>query len=251
MEDIQYHLLAEVEERHWWHRALRQAITEALARHTSGERLAILDAGCGTGGVLRALGSQHRVCGMDLSSLALGYCRSRGARELVRAELVRASVEQIPFAAASFDAVISIDVLSHSSITSDLAAVKELARILRPGGLLILQLSAFDRLRGEHDESVHQVRRYTRRQVVALLGQVGFVPVSVRYRLAFLPPLMLINNLLASRRREEGKADIALPPPWINGSLRAAARVDQRLGGLIPWGSSVFYVGRLGLAVAA
>ena len=239
MEDLQYHLLAQVEDRHWWHRALRQAITEALAKHAPSGRLEILDAGCGTGGVIRSLSSRHRVHGMDLSPLALGYCRGRGARDLVRG-----SVEALPFAASSFDAVISIDVLSHSSIASDLAAMHELCRILRPGGLLILQLSAFTGLSGEHDVSVYQVRRYTRPQIVEMLGQAGFVPRATRYRLAFLPPLMMLNNLMARRQRADSEADIALPDRRINGLLRLAAWVDHRLGGVMPWGSSVFYVGQ-------
>lgn len=240
MEDVQYHLLAEVEDRHWWHRALRQAIARALVKHAPGRPLEILDAGCGTGGVLRFLAGDHRLTGLDLSPLALGYSRRRGARRLARG-----SVERLPFADRSFDAAVSIDVLSHRSIRCDLAAMRELGRVLRPGGLLILQLSAFEALSGEHDVSVHQVRRYTRRQVTRLLGEAGFSPISVRYRLAFLPPLMLINNALARRRQDTvEEADIALPSPWINGTLRAAAWLDHRLGKIAPFGSSVFYVGR-------
>ncbi|MEM7354737.1 MAG: class I SAM-dependent methyltransferase, partial [Acidobacteriota bacterium] len=164
MQAIQYHLLAQVEEQHWWHRTLRRAVAEMLAKFGDGRRLAMLDAGCGTGGLLAALRDRHSVYGLDFSSLALSYSKTRGLDRLAGGR-----VDRMPFGEASFDAVVSVDVLSHRSIPSDYAAVCEIQRVLRPGGLFVLQLSAFERLRGAHDESVHQARRYTRRQVTDLL----------------------------------------------------------------------------------
>ncbi|MEM7357193.1 MAG: methyltransferase type 11, partial [Acidobacteriota bacterium] len=123
----------------------------------------------------------------------------------------------------------------------------EIQRVLRPGGLFVLQLSAFERLRGAHDESVHQARRYTRRQVTDLLEGAGFEVLLARYRLAFMPPLMVLNNLLARLRARTGatrEPDIALPSTLPNNILGAAARLDWWLGTLIPWGSSVFCVAR-------
>ncbi len=248
MEDAQYHLLAEVETHHWWHRTLRQAVMAALQRHARDRRLDLLDVGCGTGGLHRALTGEgdsttsHRVAGVDRSLLALGYSRRRG-----NSWLAGCSVEALPFASESFDAAITIDVLSHRSIHAEADALGEIARVLRPGGLLVLQLSAFEWLRGEHDRSVHQDRRYTRGQVVEMVRGVGFVVLEARYRLAFLPPLMVINNLAAKLRpRDQSEPDIALPPPWVNRLLLAAARVDLALGGWLPLGSSVFCVARRG-----
>ncbi len=245
MEDAQYHLLAEVEERHWWHCTLRRAVAEALARHAADRCLDLLDLGCGTGGLLRDLASgdgpgAHRVVGVDRSPLALAYTRQRGA-----SELAGCSVEALPFAGESFDAAITIDVLSHQSITSEATALGEIARVLRRGGLLVVQLSAFEWLRGEHDWSVHQARRYTRRQVVEMLGDAGFLVHEARYRLVFLPPLMMINNLWAKLRpSDQSEPDIALPSPAVNALLLAAARVDLRFGAWLPLGSSIFCVAR-------
>ncbi|MEM7586630.1 MAG: class I SAM-dependent methyltransferase [Acidobacteriota bacterium] len=247
MEEAQYHLLARVEAEHWWHRTLRQAVGEALDQHaaTSQRRLELLDIGCGTGGLLQELAERHQVVGVDRSPLAVGYARQRGLPRIATG-----SVEALPFASERFDAAVSIDVLSHRSIGSELYALGEISRILRPGGVLVLQLSAFEWLRGEHDREVHQERRYRRGQVVAMLGGAGFTTLEARYRLAFLPPLMVLNNLstkLSSRDTEgavEREPDLALPSPALNRLLLTAARIDLSIGGWLPVGSSVFCVAR-------
>ncbi len=258
MDEGQYHLLAEVEDSHWWHETLRLAVLESLAKHgrvkhrLAKHRLAkhyssgkpgLLDAGCGTGGLSAALSDRYRVIGLDASLLALRHCAERS---LPRLSL--GSVDRLPFADATFDAVVSIDVLSHRSIASDLHATRELFRVLAPGGLLVLQLSAFEWLRGEHDAAVHQERRYTRKEVAALLEEAGFSLLEARYRLAFLLPLMLLNKgwarLRSAADRVAEKPDLSLPPGWLNRLLGAGARLDWRFAGGLPMGSSVFCVAR-------
>lgn len=238
MDAQQYHLLAQVEQRHWWHRVLRRAIRETLRRYHRKDRLRVLDAGCGTGGVSLDLRDQHDVTSFDISPLALSYARSQGLTKLARA-----SVVALPFADRSFDAVISIDVISHHAVTSDLEALREARRVLAPGGLLLLQLSAFKWLAGEHDRAVRQ-DRYSRRQVVELLNRSGLKRVLTRYRLAFLPPLMVVNNLLASLRSEDAEPDLALPSAPVNALLHLAGRLDYRFGQPAPLGSSLWCVAR-------
>ena len=114
METEQYRLLAEVEDKHWWSRALRRRVREALAKYRPGRGLQILDAGCGTGSLLSSLARDHHTVGVDRSALALVYCRNRG-----QSRLTAATVENLPFNDSVFDAVLSIDVLSHESIEVD------------------------------------------------------------------------------------------------------------------------------------
>ncbi len=239
MEPEQYRLLYEVEQQHWWHRVVRRAIASAVSGHRPGQRLTILDAGCGTGGVLQALRAEHDAFGIDPSPFALDFCRSRGLRGLARA-----STDRLPFADSTFDVIISIDVISQDSVPSELLALRDLRRVLRPGGILVLQVSAFEWLRGEHDRSVGQRRRYSRHELVGHLRDADLHCESCRYRLAFLPPLMLLNNLLRRLRRSEGRPDIELPSGGVNALLHTAGLLDLWLGGLAPWGSCLFAIAR-------
>lgn len=237
MEETQYHLLAEVEDRHWWHRTLRSAVVQALAATIEdGDR--VLDVGCGTGGLLASLEAHYDAVGVDLSALALEYSASRGLTGLVRGTML-----ELPFPDDRFDAVVSIDSLTHASVESETAALEEHRRVLRPGGTLVVQVSAFEWLRGRHDDEVHQQRRYSRRQLRAALARAGFEELQYRYRLAFMPPLMIANNGL-SRLKRDRTADIAVPSAWVNEVLHRAAGIDLRWGGRSPLGSSVFCVAK-------
>jgi len=239
VQEFQYHLLARVEERHWWHRVLRDAIRRSLDEHRPQRSLSLLDVGCGTGGTLLSLAAEHPVAGVDISALALEYCKGRGL-----SRLAQASMEQLPFADDSFDVLVSIDSISHASVGSESQALREHRRVLRPGGLLILQASAFSWLHGKHDEAVQQRSRYTRREISGLMEEAGLTVLSARYRLSFLPPLMLLNNWILSRfRDEEENPDLALPSAFTNSLLYAAGRLDLACGGFLPFGSSVFCIG--------
>src|SRR5262249_40616432 len=77
--------------------------------------------------------------------------------------VVRGDVGRLPFADAAFDAVLSLDVLYHIAAPGDLAALREIARVLKPGGHAVLNLPAYEFLRGRHDLAIHTRQRYTRR----------------------------------------------------------------------------------------
>ena len=110
-----YRKIFEAEESHWWFRGMR-SISAALL----GERLlrpgqSVLDAGCGTGGFLRWAidrGSFAAAAGVDLASTAIALAKER----LPEADLQTAALKSLPYPDASFDLVISNDVLQHIQI---------------------------------------------------------------------------------------------------------------------------------------
>ena len=123
----------------------------------------LLDAGCGSGGMLKMVREKFplaELTGVDQSEHALELTAARETG----AKLVPASVHELPFPDNSFDFVFSLDVLSHVGV-DDALALHEMHRVLRPGGRLILNLAAFDFLKGTHDCAVDVDRRYTKGQL--------------------------------------------------------------------------------------
>lgn len=180
-----------VEGVHWWYRGM-QVITETLLDRwlPPGTGNVVLDAGCGTGSALTGfLSRRGPVTGVDLSPLALGFSRRRGAPRLACA-----SVLDLPFAASTFDLVASFDVLYEGAVPDDRRAVREFVRVLRPGGILLMRLPAYDWLRGRHDRVIHTARRYRRSQVAAMLRESGLAVEFASYANMFLFPLALIKR---------------------------------------------------------
>jgi SAM-dependent methyltransferase len=231
MEPAEYARLQQLDRRHFWYVGLRALLRGALARW-GGAR--VLDAGCGAGGLLLDLPGG---IGVDRSPLALEACAARG---LVR--LARADVQRLPFADAAFDAVVSADVLYHRDVADDGAALAELARVTRPGGVVILNLPAGRALRGAHDDFVHGARRYARAEVAALAARAGLRPVRLTgWNAALLPAAWLVRRL---SRGGPAASDVSLPPAPLNAALaawlRAEAWLALRTG--LPCGLSVFAV---------
>ena len=228
-----------VEDRHWWYVGVRREVEHWLdgLRPREGERLAVLDAGCGTGGLLANLRSSAWRAGVEISAEGLRRARTRGG-----SALVQGSVAALPFADGSFDAVVSIDVLCHSGVVESQAA-EEAARVLRPGGLFLVQVPAFDFLRGEHDAAVWTKRRYRRAEVAALLSAAGLVLRRSAYRNALLFPLAALSRLGRRRKaREHARSDVRPVPRPLNALLSAVLAVERRLRVRFPFGLSVFCV---------
>lgn len=206
----------------------------------------ILDAGCGTGGVLRKLGASRRLFGLDRSPLALERARRRGAFPLCRG-----SVTRLPYRSGSFDLILSLDVLYHRGVESDLEALREFRRCLRPGGFLILNLPAFESLRSSHDLAIHTGRRYRRGQLGRLLEEAGLAPVRITYwNTTLFPAIALFRWLRRGRAASPGRApdpsDVApvpLPFDRILGWVLDLERVWLRALDL-PFGLSLFAVAR-------
>ncbi|HEY6066720.1 MAG TPA: class I SAM-dependent methyltransferase [Thermoanaerobaculia bacterium] len=244
MNPHEYDAMFAVEDRHWWYVGVRREVERSLAdlRPDGSRPLRILDAGCGTGGLLANLRSTAWRAGVEISSRGIALARTRG-----RTALVQASVAALPFADGTFDAVVSIDVLCHAGVEERLA-VEEAARILRPGGRLLVQVPAFDWLRGEHDAAVWTKRRYRRREIEKLLDGAGLSTRRSAYRNALLFPLAVIARLLKRGRdaRGDARSDVRPVPGPINALLSGVLALERRLPVALPFGLSVFVAGEKG-----
>jgi len=240
----EYQRMYEAEERQWWYAGMRALSLALLARPLAGLARAgrpstILDAGCGTGNNLRHLARFGRAVGVDLSEEALVFCRSRGVAA-ARAELLA-----LPFPDGCFDCVTSLDVIYHRWVQDDAAAVREMARVLRPGGLLLLRVPALRPLWGAHDEAVHSRHRYRRGEVRRLLEGAGLKVLRATYANTVLLPLVAARRGLDRLTGRRGSDVGFLPGPleWAFRSvLEAEARFVKRFS--LPIGASVFALAR-------
>ncbi|MSP50573.1 MAG: class I SAM-dependent methyltransferase [Alphaproteobacteria bacterium] len=234
MEPGEYARMHAVEERMWWYRGLHANLLGQLARHAR-PGAAILDAGCGTGGLLARLAGE--AVGLDYAEVAARYARSKSGRRVVVG-----SINDLPFSQGAFAAVVSADVLAHRSV-DEARALAELRRCLAPGGVVILNLPAYRWLASRHDRRVHQVRRYTRSRLARLLGSAGFRAIFTSYWNTILFPLMVLRRLLFSG----GEAgDVRLMPAPVEALFRGAVVLESRLlarGVRLPFGGSVLAVG--------
>jgi SAM-dependent methyltransferase len=239
VEAAEYDLMDAVEERMWWYRALHLRVADALQTRP-GAPGALLDAGCGTGGLLRRLaGTVHRgLFGLDFNPEA---ARRAGAKS--GAYTTGGDANRLPFSAGSFGALVSLDVLCHRAL-DPAAALAEFHRVLQPGGVLVLNLPAFDWLHSAHDIRVHNARRFTVEQARALLKDAGFTAVEARYWNALLLPLMVLQRKILKSDAAD-KSDVAPFPPWLDAMLYAVTGLERmlaRIGLRYPAGGSVLVI---------
>jgi SAM-dependent methyltransferase len=246
-------LLAEVEEVHWWYRALRDVITTCLAGPRIGLPPAprILDAGCGTGANLKALADFARpsyLGGFDLSDEALEAARHKAPE----AELYRSDICDPEIREADLDLVISADVIYIPGAEAALPGLQKLTNALRPGGLFVLNLPAYDWLFSEHDVAIHTKERYTAKAVRELLDSLDLRIELLSYRVCFLFPAAVASRIPTMLRRTkeglEAKSDFhSRPSRLTNHTLYPIMALENRViarGVGLPFGSSVFAIGR-------
>ena len=241
----EYRRMFEAEETQWWYAGMR-AISFSLLEGSLAPGSRILDAGCGTGLNLDHLGAHGIAVGVDLSDEALRFCRQRGAA------VARADLLALPFADDSFDCVTSFDVLYHRWVEDDGAALREMARVLKPGGVLFLRVPALKMLWGAHDDAVHSRHRYTRGEVRRLLLGQGLDVLRLSYGMSLLFPVIAVRRWLDRLTGRRG-SDVGFLPAPLEWAFRSLLMLEARLVKRVslPLGASVFALARKRLAAQA
>ena len=241
MEPIEYRRMGELEERHWWFRAKRRLVYALLQTWSDPAGGTVLDVGCGAGATLRELPRGYRAVGLDASPEALAICREKGLTRLVQG-----GTTEIPVAGGSADAVLALDVVEH--VEDDVAALREIARVLSPRGIAILTVPAHPFLWSSHDEALHHKRRYTRRMLEQRLARAGLAVRVGGYTQASAFPFAVLWRLgrrwLAGAGVGAGGSDVREVPQWVSDLAYCLTGWEvsfARLGRL-PVGLSLVYV---------
>ena len=242
MQQHTYSIMYEVEGKHWWffgRRKIIEGFVEKICRDIGKRKPRILDVGCGTGANLQMLSQFGVAEGVDVSSEALEFCRARGL-----ANVKQGAAETLPHGDASFDLVTGLDVVEH--LDDDVAGLREMRRVLRPGGRALLFVPAFMFLWGVQDDISHHRRRYDLRELKQKVNEAGLSVERATYaNITFFWPILLGRLLMRlTRIRPSSENNITIGA--LNGLLGTVLGAEswwlQRIN--FPFGVSIVCVAR-------
>ncbi len=241
--ELEYELQTHrAEDRHWWYQGRRRVLERAIERLDLPAQARILDAGCGSGRNMVELARHGAVTGVELSDTSVELARARGA-----GEVLEGSVMDMPFDDASFDLAVSLDVIEH--LEDDVSALRELRRVTKRGGTLLVTVPAYQWLWSGHDEVNHHHRRYSRRTLLAAAERGGWrLERSAHFNSLLLPVAILLRGLERFKpSTTKSSLDLWVPPAPLNWALRQPLRLEAAVigrGGPIPAGLSLLAVFR-------
>lgn len=232
------------EDEHFWFRGLRRNARRLLDRALAGRQASlVIDCGTGTGRNLDWLAEFGPAVGVERSPTGLRLGRSHGRH------LVQGTVARLPFADATADVTTSFDVLYCLDDDTERRAVEEMWRVLKPGGVALVNVAALDILHGSHSALTHEVRRYTKPRLRAVMSRAGFVVERITFtNMATFPATLAVRlgERLTGRAGQASDADLRVPPRPINAVLNAVLAVESELLRVtnLPIGTSLMCVAR-------
>ena len=215
--------MLDVDEHHWWYRGRRRIIQAELDRLALPNPARVLDAGCGSGRTLQELVRYGAVEGIELSPDAAEVAARRGYGEVTVGRL-----EELPWSGDTFDLITCLDVIEHTP--DDRAALRELRRVSKPAGWLLVTVPAYPALWSVHDEANHHYRRYLRGSLQQAALDAGWQVARITsFNSLLLAPAAAVR--LAQRRRSHTNSyspDLTLGPDWLNDTLERLLRAEAR-----------------------
>lgn len=241
MEKSEYAHMYALESSFWWYRVLHELVDTTIQKLKPQGKIRILDAGCGTGRMMEICQKYGHVEGIDYSADAVDYSRKRGLEHVELGDLNEVQLE-----ANSYDLITSLDVLYHAAIKDDKAILDKFYGALKEGGLLIINLPAFEYLKRSHDVVVHTKKRYRKKAFESELKEAGFSILQASYRMPLLYFIILITKIFHWHSKPEAsQSDLKEIPGWINRLLLSMGRAENwfiKHGIEMPVGSSLFVV---------
>lgn len=242
MQSHHYPILYQVEETHWWYvgrRRIIRCLVEKISTALNNTNLRILDVGCGTGANLKMLADYGSVEGVDISPQAVEFCGQRGLDTVKLG-----AVEHLPYESDSFELVTALDVVEH--LDDDVAGLREMRRVLRSEGRLLLFVPAFMFLWGVQDDVSNHRRRYTLPSLLKAVEQAGFSVESASYaNISFFLPVLVVRTVMRwLHLRADTEYGINISP--LNGLFSRMFAAERFIlkHGRIPFGVSAVCIAR-------
>jgi SAM-dependent methyltransferase len=231
----------------WWFQGMEAILLDRLDELTRESAVSrVVEIGCGTGYVSRLLRDRYRweLVSGDLSESGLQLARLKGLNQLARLDMRR-----LPFRQASFDLVLILDAIAHLQPDETAAAFQGFARLLRPGGMLVLRTSALDLLRSRHSIFVGEAQRLTAGRLRELCRLAGMRIRLLTYLNSLLLPVALAKfRIWEPLTNAPPASGVAMPSPWLNSMLKVPLRIERALlnrGVRLPIGQSLLLIAEL------
>lgn len=224
------------EEKHWWHISKRNVVERMLCSFLSKKKkIQILDVGCGAGKNMDMLSRFGKVWGLDKSKTALSFCRKRGFRQLAIGKAADTGFPNV-----FFDVITMLDLLEH---TDENTTLREAHRILKPGGIMIITVPAYQWLWSAWDEVLKHKKRYTKRSLETILKHHKFTIVRSSYMYSFLVLPVFIFRRFKSQKKSYN-SDFSSNPSLINFLSTVLSNTERYfiMRGWIPFGTSLILV---------
>lgn len=230
MNPAEFANIAAAEQRFWWYRGMQKILLRLLDPIAASRTFArVLEAGCGTGYLSQVLSARYdwRMFPVDLGLEGLAY-----ARGLAVPRPVQADIAALPFESGAFDLLLSMDVVVHFPRGQEDRPFAEFARVLRPGGMAVIRVSALDALRSRHSEFAHERQRFTKSRLLALATRHGFRTLRCSYLNTFLLPIAFAKfRLWEPLTRQQPASGVQAVSPWLDHALYAPLALESAILG--------------------
>ncbi len=240
MNPAEFQNIARAEEEMWWFSGMRKILEAWISRLPNDRFDRVLEGGCGTGFMSTWLAQRYgwRMFPVDLDFSGLAIGKHAGVPRMVQSDISR-----LPFATESFDALVSLDVLVHFPRGGEAVALREFQRVIRPGGSLILRVSALDILRSRHSIFAHERQRFTKERIESAVREAGFKVIDCSYANSLLLPVALLKfRVWEDLTRQVPQSGVTVPAAPLNSLLERILGVEAawlRRGGHFPVGQSI------------
>lgn len=240
----EYDAMAHCERDLWWFKCLHELTIQKIHKYSLVKDPAILDAGCGTGGLIQQLkrNGLTRISGFDLSPDAIHYAK----KSWPAVQLLDVLQTDTAFPKNTFDVVVCNDIFTILPEGKDREALEKLVFVLKPGGILIINLAALPFFAGIHDIAVGMTKRYTRAGVYRLVQNLVSVKEIVFWPFVLSPLIFGIRSFQRLKfylgKRANIKSDVKSIPSYLNRFFYLITRFENKIFHSKPWGSSIFIV---------
>lgn len=240
MNPAEFENIARAEEEMWWFAGMRKILEAWIGRLPDAKFGRVLEGGCGTGYMSKWLAGRYgwRMFPVDLDFAGLSHGKQDGVPLMVQSDIAC-----LPYADGAFDAVVSLDVIVHFQRGGEAAALEEFQRVMRPGGKLILRVSALDALRSRHSIFAHEKQRFTRSRITEAVSRAGFEILDATYANSLLLPVAWFKfRVWEELTQQEPESGVGVPNGVLNSLLYCPLALEGfwlRRGGRLPLGQSI------------
>jgi SAM-dependent methyltransferase len=246
MNPAEFANIAQAEQNFWWYRGMREILFRLLDPVIAARRFHRgLEAGCGTGHFARVLAKRY---GFPVFPVDLAWEGLRRGRQLGVERLAQGDIAALPFPSGAFDIALSLDVIVHFPRGQEDSAVRELARVLAPGGILAIRVSALDALRSRHSEFAHERQRFTRPRLRRLVESQGLQILRCTYANSLLAPVAFAKfRIIEPLLRSSPQSGVQPVSGWLDRLLFAPLDWESRLIGAgwdLPVGQSLIVLAK-------